>query len=478
MASADAAPSRGFGRLLRTTAFKLSMVYLILFTLVAGVILGYVGWNARRLLDAQIAETLEAEVNGLSEQYRIGGIRRLVAVVERRSRQPGSYLYLIQGPAGEAIAGNITNIGPLPGGGSSVREIEYQRIDEGDMRPRGALVRVFQLPGSFRLLVGRDLEERERLRFVMRRAFRFSLIVLVLVGVAGAFLVARRALRRIDAMTDTTHSIMAGNLAGRLPRNGSQDELDRLAASVNTMLARIEELMVGIKGVSDNIAHDLKTPLTRLRNTAEQALRGPGTDVEHRAALERVIQESDALIATFNALLLIARAEAGSGTDSFRPVDVSSLVADVGELYAPAAEDAGARLAVDVAPGLSLTGNRELLGQAIANLIDNALKYGLPPARAVGADVPQAVIALAAARVGQRLRISLADRGRGIAAADRARALERFQRLDASRSEKPGSGLGLSLAQAVARLHGGTITLDDNAPGLKVTLDLPAAAGA
>jgi signal transduction histidine kinase len=354
---------------------------------------------------------------------------------------------------------------------SDLTETTYQRFDESEGQPvvanRAALVRVFTLPGNNRLLVGRDLEERERLNAVLGQAIRLLIAALLIFGGLGAFLVARRALARMDAMTATSQAIMAGDLSGRLPVSGSGDEIDRLAVSLNAMLVRIGELMQGMKEVSDNIAHDLKTPLTRLRNSAEEALRTSTSKEEYRAALERTIDESDGLIRTFNALLLIARTEAGAGADSFTMVDVSSLLADLAEIYGPSVEEAGCTFRTDIAPGLSVQGSRELLGQVVANLIDNAIKYGLPAQPGAVAEVKLTALAM-----NQKLLISVADRGPGIPPDKRGKAIERFGRLDASRN-KPGSGLGLSLVSAVAQLHKGELRLDDNAPGLIVTLELP-----
>jgi signal transduction histidine kinase len=333
-------------------------------------------------------------------------------------------------------------------------------------------VRVFALPGGFRLLVGRDLEERERLGDVVMSAGRWSLAIVIVLGVAVGLIVTRRVLKRVDAMTATTRQIMEGDLAGRLPIAGTGDELDRLAGNLNAMLERIEALMHGLKEMSDNIAHDLKTPLTRLRNRSEQALRLAGNETEYRRALEATIEESDALIRTFNALLMIARAESGQARDGMTDLNAAEIVRGVGDLYEPLAEDKGIRLKVEAPSAVPMHGNRELISQALANLVDNAIKYGAYEARDVNGAKPEVVVTAQAQ--GERILLTVADAGRGIPAADRGRVVERFVRLEESRS-KPGSGLGLSLASAVARLHGGDLKLEDNNPGLKTVISLPRA---
>ncbi len=392
------------GKLLRTTAFKLTLVYLTVFALFAVFLLGYFAWNTRRLITEQITQTVDAEITGLAEQYRQGGIRRLVFVVDARSRRPGSSLCDIVLAAG-----------------------------------------------------------------------RWSLAVVIVLGVAGGFFVTRRVLKRVDAMTETTRQIMDGDLTGRLPIAGTGDELDRLATNLNAMLERIEALMHGLKEVSDNIAHDLKTPLTRLRNRCEEALRLAEDESQYRAALESTIEESEALMRTFNALLMIARAESGQARDGMTEFDAAEIARGVGELYEPLADDKGIHLKVEAPAAAPVHGNRELVSQALANLVDNAIKYGAPDGgRVNGAD---AEIVVTAAGEGDRILLAVADSGRGIPAADRGRAVERFVRLEQSRSQ-PGSGLGLSLASAVARLHGGELKLEDNHPGLKTVISLPRAGSA
>jgi signal transduction histidine kinase len=292
-------------------------------------------------------------------------------------------------------------------------------------------------------------------------------------GAAGALFVARRVLKRIDDINTSAQGIMAGDLTRRLPVSGSGDELDRLAGGLNDMLGRISELMAGLREVSDNIAHDLRTPLTRLRNHAEAALAFGGDAAAYRQALEKTIEESDQLIRVFNALLLIARAEAGGDLGPLQPVDISETARSVAELYEPIAEEEGVALIVRAEDGLRVHGNRELIGQAIANLVDNALKYGASHKSVDDAGV-RADVVITAQKAGRSVLLTIADRGPGISPADRARVLDRFVRLEDSRS-RPGSGLGLSLAAAVVRMHGGTVDLEDNQPGLRVRLTLPMA---
>ncbi len=484
------------GKIFRTTAFKLSAAYLLVFAIFAFFQIGYIAYNTRVLLARQHIETIETEVSALAAQYRIGGIGRLIRMIDRRSGRPGAGVYLVTDGSGRVLAGNIAGLPPGLLDSPGLHEARYERSETAEeiasrlRRDRGgrgrgdrgrdgrhrdefddrAVMQVFMLPGDFRLLVGRDIGEREKFREIFGRVARWSIVVMILLAVFGSYFVSKRVLRRIDSVADTSRRIVAGDLTGRIPLAGTGDEFDRLGESLNTMLDRIETLMRGLTEVSDNIAHDLKTPLTRLRNRVEMALAEKPSVENYRGALEATIAESDDLIRTFNALLMIARVEAGTDEGVLEDLDAGAVLRDVAELYEPVAEEAGIAFSLDTAPNLTVRANRELLGQAFANLIDNALKYAVPEAA-----VPAAV-RIAAVADNDRVLITIADNGPGIPEADRARVLERFVRLEASRS-RPGSGLGLSLVAAVARYHGGTISLRDAAPGLKVVLDLPRAPG-
>ena len=458
------------GKLFNTTAFKLTLVYLTVFALFAAFLLGYFAWNTRRLITEQITRTVDAEITGLAEQYNQGGIRRLVFIIDARARRPGSSLYLVTTFTGDGLAGNVGVLGEGVLEHTGWTETVYRRLDDAEGTEHHALVRIFQLPSGFRLLVGRDLDERERLYDIVLAAGQWSIAIVIVLGLAGGFFVARRVLHRVDAMTETSRTIMAGDLSGRLPTVGSDDELDRLAVNLNVMLERIEALMRGFKEVSDNIAHDLKTPLTRLRNRAEEALRTGRGERDYRAALEATIEESDELIRTFNALLMIARAESGQGSTPMTEFDAAEIAHGVGELYDPLADEKGLALRVEADLPVPVRGNRELVTQALANLVDNAIKYA-GPELALANGAPAEVVVKASA-AGDRIALSVSDQGPGIPEADRDHAVKRFVRLEQSRSE-PGSGLGLSLASAVAHLHGGKLKLEDNGPGLRATLVLP-----
>jgi signal transduction histidine kinase len=457
-------------KLFRTTTFRLSLTYLALFSAAAVVAIVYLYWNTTVLLTRQLNQTIDAELTGLAEQYRAGGLDQLVRIVAERSRTPGNSLYLVADGDGKQLAGNLSAVSPQLWDSLGPVEFFYTRPAPGGVERRLAFANVFRLPGKHRLIVGRDIEDRRELARLIRTTMLWGLGVMALVGIGGGYWVSRRLLTRIDNLSATTRTIMEGDLSGRLPISGSGDELDRLAQNLNLMLGRIEQLMAGLREVSDNIAHDLKTPLNRLRNRVEEALREPYEEATYREALERTIEEADDLIKTFNALLSIARLEAGAAGDNRDKLDLAVLVSDVAELYEPVAEERGIALEAEVEAPIVIRGDRQLLGQAIANLIDNALKYGAPSAQGGNGYAPE--VGVQAQMDGDTVEITVSDRGPGVPAAERERVLGRFVRLEESRSE-PGSGLGLSLVAAVARLHGGVLRLEDNDPGLRVVLVLP-----
>ena len=451
-----------------TTAFRLAAAAVMLFLLAAALVSGLLFWQSNKILTDQVLASLNAEATALRAEAVSGGIAGLSAAVEASSRPDGPGLYYLADSNGQKIAGHLTRVPPELYGQASGGVFKYKSARNGDDSEHLAVAIPVDVGPDARLLIGRDIEDQRAFADTMKRIFFTGFGVLTLAGLLAGLMAGRYFLNRMDAITTTSRSIMAGDLSRRIPLSGSGGELDGLATNLNDMLDRIEGLMSGLREVSDNIAHDLKTPLNRLRNSAEAALMDPRGEPAYREGLERTIEKSDDLIKTFNALLLIARLEAGPLQDSVEDFDLGQLVEDVAELYEPAAEEDGFVLTVSSAKGTKIRANRQLIGQALANLIDNAIKYSR------GGEKGSAIQVAAGAEPDGGVAFSVADHGPGISDKDRERVLKRFVRLEESRT-KPGTGLGLSLVAAVARLHGGSIRLDDNKPGLKVVMTLPAA---
>lgn len=455
--------------LMRVTAVRLSIAYTLAFGIMAVFLVLYMTGGAVDYLRQQYQTTINEEVATLKRIYRSRGLNSVIRAMERRARAPGANLYVISNPAGEILAGNVRTIEPgvLSQEGWVLHPFEYEPFQESrETRRNRAVARAFELPNGMRILIGRDIGEPERFRGVVRRALTISMAAMLGIGFLIWFFVGRRALRRIDQVSQSTERILAGDRSERLPVTGANDEFDRLSRRMNVMLDRIMLLDDGLRNVSDSIAHDLKTPLTRIRNKADAALVSQAEDGEKSRALAEIIEEADQLIKTFNALLMISRVEAGSQIADMAMTDVSALMADIAELYEPVTEEAGFKLDTAIASDIKVTGNRELLSQAIANLMDNALKYGKPETEIA----PSISLTLSSDR--DMVTITVADKGPGIDEEDYQRVLERFTRLDTSRS-KPGSGLGLALVDAIAKFHGGFIELGTADPGLLVRILLP-----
>jgi signal transduction histidine kinase len=456
------------GKVVRTTAFRLSAIYIAVFSIFSVFFITYIAYSTNIILNNQVRDEIATELLGLADQYRIGGLPAVLQAIDQRAYRPGASLYLLTDVSGRILAGNVAEVPSdiINRAGVDPVTVSYRRY-AGDVVQGTAMVQVVRIPSGFIVLVGRDLSEREAFRDVIGSSLAWALALMIGLALLSWVFVSRRVLKRIDSLSATSRRIMSGDLSGRLEVIGTGDEFDRLADSLNAMLDRIQELLYGLKDVSDNIAHYLKTPLSRLRNRVETALAGSGDVDSYRATLVSTIEESDALIRTFNALLMIARVEAGSPDGIWEDVDASTVVRDVAELYEPSAEEKGIALTVDAPAPIRLKASRELLGQVVANLIDNAIKYGMPE---TSERKPR--IAISARQEGGDAVLSIADNGPGVPEADRARVLQRFVRLEKSRSEA-GSGLGLSLVAAVVRLHHGTIQLGDAMPGLIVTIRLP-----
>lgn len=454
-------------RFTRTTAFKLSLLYIAVFTVMSGVLLFYIADNTDNLMSEQVVQSVDSELKTLADVYVRGGVRDLVETIDRRSRHPDASLYLLVDFAGNALVGNIARLPTtvLEEADGGLRRVRYTRLgqDAEDVE-RQAMVRTFELRGGFRLLVGRDLGDQLRFSNLLANALRLWLVVVVVMAAITWLFVSRRVMKRIDEISATSRTIMQGELSGRLPVAGNDDEFDRLAINLNTMLDRIELLMQSMKDVTDNIAHDLKTPLTRLQTRIENALREAKGEEGYRGALEATLEESDQLLRIFNALLRIARVESMAPASVMEPTDLNKLVAEVAELYEPLVEDEGGKLEADLPEGLKADCNRDLISQVLVNLIENALKYGRP-------ETGDLLIRLGGREEDGRIVLSVTDNGPGIPEKDQDRVKERFVRLEESRSE-PGTGLGLSLVKAVARLHGGDLRFMNENPGLSARIDL------
>lgn len=455
------------GRLsfLRTTTFRLAAFYLGLFTLSVAVVLGTVYWFTAGFINRHTEETVLREVqelsNALSERGRIGFLR---LVSERASDQRTDMVYAVASPAGEIIAGNLANW-PLTTTQPGWIEFDIRnRLEPRRKRPAVGIVLPVQDLGW--LLIGHDMTDRYLLRGQILLGMIWAVSLALLIGAIGAMFVGRRVADRIERINRTIDRITAGSFADRMEVTGSGDEIDRLVSNMNRMLDEIGRLMLGMRQVTDNVAHDLRTPLSRLRARLELAQRDPEISDSQALTLEQAIAEIDRLLGVFNAILTIAAAETGRARADFAPVDLSALVAEVAELYEPLAEERGLTLDVAADHPVPVQGSRQLLAQLASNLIENALKYS--PA---GGHVQ---VTATVDPIGGRPLLSVADAGPGIPPDQREKVLERFVRLEAHRGT-PGHGLGLSLVAAVARLHDASLVLEDarpdsDPPGLLVSL--------
>jgi hypothetical protein len=446
--------------LLRSAGVRFGMIYAVLFALSALALTAFLWWSTAGLLDRQTDAAINADAQGLVERF-LDGPGALVETIQDRlaANVDDDAIYLLTDAALRPVAGNLETWPRM-----ITDDVEWIEIPIERAGVRGlARIRHFVLPGGLHLLVGRDVQARAQLRRILGNALIWAPAIVVVLGVAGALAV--RGLFRITIadVAATAAAFSRGDLTRRVRVNGMGDEFDRLAQEINNMLDRVAGLMDGVRQVSNAIAHDLRTPITRARARLEDAARGARSEADLHAAIERAQSDLDGIVAVFQALLRIAEIEAGARLSAFARVDLGPLLFDLSELYTAAAEENGQALEHDIPPILPAFGDRDMLQQAVANLLDNALKFS----------PPGSTIRLSAGIVRGLLEISVADQGPGIPADDRNRAIERFFRGESARST-PGSGLGLSLVQAVAVLHGGTLRLEDNHPGLRAVIALPA----
>ena len=445
-------------RLLRTASFRLAALYLALFTASALVLGVAVFLAARSALEQQMADRIEAESTYLRDEYRAGGLDRLITGVRMRARGTSALDYLLQDTHGVRLAGEMPLLA-APRPGWITLELPDPREDSGDAEPVRALVS--NLGGGVWLTVGDDLGRVTQVEDAVTTAFLWTVSLAALLGIGGGALLSRAFLARVDAIARTAEAIIGGDLDRRVPVRGTGDDLDRLAGTLNHMLDRIAALMDSMHQLSSDVAHDLRTPLTRLYQRLEDARAHASTVADYEVAVDAAVREADGLLETYSALLRLAQVEGAARRAGFRDVDLGAVADAVVDAYRPDAEEAGYRLTAQVAAGVVVRGDQELLTQAIANLVENALRH-TPPGTSIGVHLQD---------VGGAC-LTVTDDGPGVAAHDLPRLTHRFYRADRSRST-PGNGLGLSLVAAVAELHGAALRLDNAAPGLRAALQFP-----
>jgi signal transduction histidine kinase len=447
----------------RTAVFRLALLYALIFGLSSLALLTFLHWRLTDYMVDQIRIAIDGEISFLAKEGAVKGAQDLAALVDARANaaDSASSYYLMQGPDGARLAGNIPALPPVEG--------EFRRAID---RPASTHERPFDLPALFHgltlkdgsyLAIGRDLDDVEDLGRMLNRAISVALGFSAILAAAGGVILGFGFLRRIEAINLTTARIIEGNLSQRVPLVGADDELDRLAGNLNRMLDRIQTLMETTRQVSNDVAHDLRTPLARLRQRLERVQARARSMDDYESEVGEAILEIDGILATFSALLRIAQVEAGTRASGFAQVDLSRVFDTIAEAYGPVAEDAGLRLRADVAPGVAVRGDRELLTQMLANLVENAIKH----ARS-GEAIDVMLVQGPKGPVGE-----VRDRGPGIPPAERDRVFRRFYRLERNRTSA-GNGLGLSLVAAVADLHGVRLTLSDNAPGLVIRMEFAA----
>ena len=450
-------------RLLKSSIFRFTLIYTAVLGLSVAVPFALVYNATVASIDRETNAAIVSELRALNDDYDRLGLESLVQLLNERSIDPvdRDAIYLLVDDAYRPLAGNI-----LEWPKERIPDPEWVRFDmpvvEGGQEAIHRIrSRVQHLSGGGYLLVGRDMKQRKEVQRSVTGALGWALALAFGIGVPGGVVVSRWVLRRVERIAETSREIHEGSLSRRMAVGEAGDEFDQLSANLNAMLDRIEHLMMGMRTVTDSVAHDLRAPLTHMKGRIELVLRGPRDIEAYRAALERALAETDRILQVFNALVAVAQAESGVSSEQMAPADVTALARGVVELYEPLAEDAGVALALDAPAEAWARAHRQLLAQALSNLVDNAIKYSPAGGRVV----------VSVAREAGRVTLSVADAGPGIPEAERARALERFVRVGAKAT--PGYGLGLSLVAAVARLHGTELSLADNVPGLRVSFALP-----
>jgi hypothetical protein len=447
-------------RLLRSTSVRLASGYALLFILSAFLLVAVLWWRTADYLEQEVDAVILADARAIGDRLQDFGLSGAVETINQRLEQHADEhaIYLLADPGLSPVSGNLAawprRVGPHAGW----YEVELARDD----KLHATRILYVALPHGFHLLVGRDVQDLVAIRHSFLSALGWVAMVTLVLAVGGGLLVRRAALRRLEAINRTAAGIVQGDLSRRLPTVGSGDEFDQLALTINGLLAQIEILVDGVRNASNAVAHDLRTPLAELRGRLEGILLAPSAADTTLDEIQAAVEDVDRLIAVFNALLRLADIDSGTRLSGFREVAVADVMDEVAELYGPLAEDKGIALAVAPPSGIVVRGDPFLLAQAIGNLVDNALKYAPSGSR----------VAMSLVEEGDAIGIRIADNGPGIPDAEKANVTQRFYRGRAG-DTTPGLGLGLAVVAAVARLHGGSLRLEDGAPGLVATLALP-----
>jgi signal transduction histidine kinase len=447
--------------LARAAPVRYALVFAALSIVVMGTLLGVIYWSMLSLLERHLEDSIEQQMQVLRHDLEQDGRESMIGLVrQHEEKQPNSQShFLVRGRAGNVVAGDL----PLVRSTVGWQDIPLpHRADEPNGKERMIRGRGEWLDEDSYVLVTHDTADLDQTRELIIRSFVVALAVTVVLALSGGLVIGVLLLRRVDAVNRTARAIMDGDLSRRIPVVGAHDELGGLAEGLNRMLARIEELMESLRHVSSDIAHDLRTPLGRLRQRLEASRMKARSSAEYEAAIDAAIEDTDAILRTFEAMLRIAQIEAGARRARFEPTNLSSVAENVIEAFAAVAEDEGRTLDARIEAEITVHGDRELLTQMLANLAENALRH-----TPVGTTVEVRL-----ERVNGSARLTVSDTGPGIPAEARDQVFRRFYRLDASRST-PGSGLGLSLVAAVAKLHDATISIEDNQPGVRVVVAFP-----
>ena len=446
----------------RTYGFRITLLYVALFGVSILILFGVIYWITAEFMEEQLRAAIATELSSLVDDFGSSGIDSTIDAIKRRvgSREHDSSYYLLQDAAGLKVAGNLPAM-PAAAGWYEL-PIPPQAGDETDSSDT-LMAEAQPLSNGWFLVVGQDTDQFTDFEDLILNVAAGSLATAFALALIGGLATSASMLRRVTAITDAGRDIMRGNLARRIALRGSGDEFDRLSANLNEMLDRIQMLMDGLRQVSNDIAHDMRTPLTRLRQRLELARTKATTVADYEAAVDKAIAETDEILDTFGALLRIAQIEAGTRRAAFTEVDLSGVLQTIVETYAAVAEDHQHVLESRIADGVTVQGDRQLLTQMLANIVENALRHTPDGTRIeIELTAPNAPVC------------TIRDNGPGIPEPERQKVFRRFYRLDSSRAT-PGSGLGLSLVAAVAELHRITVEIGDNQPGLWVTLRFPGA---